>query len=115
MQSNNSTTPFFENNSSLFDSAFDNQAFDPCRPVFAPQHSWEFGECKITKTNSLPITPSTNWDKLSFPVHQNNGCDNSYDRESIIQELLASWDPRIDEFFNQYQYHLLMPNESFYY
>lgn len=111
MQSNGSSPQLFDNTPLCVPQVFNNQTFENCTPVFAPQHSWEFGGCKFTKTSSLPILPSSSWDKISFPTH-NVSNDVHSSRESVVQQLLESWDPRIDEFFKQYQHHLqIRPNE----
>mmetsp|Transcript_8559 Transcript_8559/g.13557 ORF Transcript_8559/g.13557 Transcript_8559/m.13557 type:complete len:99 (-) Transcript_8559:59-355(-) len=55
---------------------------------FEPQCSWQF-DGSMTNASTFPILSEQPKSEIETP----NDC---------IQKLLASWDPRIDEYFNQY-------------
>lgn len=58
-------------------------------------HKWEFEECQITNTNTLPIVPTTSWVPLEYPNIQT---PQTHVKNQFAQQLLASWDVRIEEF-----------------
>merc|ERR1711904_318423 len=63
-------------------------------------HNWEFEECQITNTNSLPIVPTNAWAPLQYPMQQTNTPKPT--KNQFAQQLLGSWDVRIEEFIMEY-------------